>query len=90
VLVESWDERVVAALLARSDWHFTVAARRGTRAYGGEWQRFQGGQTVNGPYRAPTAVRSAGEAHLAWPDPRTLVVRLPNHRQRVFNRFALA
>ena len=90
VLVESWDERVVAALLTPHDWYFTVAARRGTREYGGEWQRFQGGQTLNGPYRAPTAVRSAGEAHLAWPDPRTLVVRLPNHRQRVFTRVEFA
>lgn len=89
LLVEVWDERVVAALLSPGDWCITVASRRGPRTYGAEWQRFEGGQTLHGPYRAPTGVQSLGEAHLTWPDTSTLVARLPDRRQRVFTRLEL-
>ena len=54
-LVEILDDRVIAALLRKEDWCITVAARRGTRSYAGEWLQFLGGQTIHGPYRAPTS-----------------------------------
>ena len=85
-VVESIDDRLVAALLSKDHWILSSAFRSEGRCYRGEWLRFGGGQSLSGPYRAPSSTRKVGDARLAWPDTGSLVIRLPNGRQRVFVR----
>lgn len=88
VLVEDLDRSVFAALLSASDWSVTTASRSGRRTYEGEWLRFRGGQTIDGPYRAPSSSEAVGAAQLAWTERNSLVVTVPGGRQRALVRAA--
>ncbi len=87
ILVEDLGNRVMVALLARDGWSLLVGSQRGPRGHEGEWLRFTGGQTLAGPYRAPSSM-VLGAGSLSWTDDECLIALGPDARRRVFRRLA--
>lgn len=87
IVVEDLGNRVMAAMLAHDGWSLLVGSQRGPRSHEGEWLRFTGGQTLAGPYRAPSP-RVLGPGSLAWTDDECLIALGPDARRRVYRRLA--
>lgn len=85
-VVEYLDHRVFVALLTHEAWCVTSATRRGPDHYAGQWLRFTGGQTIDGPYRAPREPEALGDARLVWTPTDRLLLELPGGRQRVLRK----
>ena len=86
VVIEELDERIFAALLTERDWCITDASRRHQRFYLGEWQRYRGGQTMEGAYRPPDAPQTIAEARFVWTTPNRVEIVVPRGGRRAFKR----
>ena len=85
--VECLPDSVFAALLTAHGWCITVAAARDNATYVGDWLRFRGGQTREGPWQKPEA-ETVGKAHIAWVDADCVVIRQPSGRRVALARYA--
>jgi len=85
--IEYLDHHVFAALLTSDGWCIASATRRGPDHYAGEWLRFTGGQTIDGPYRAPGPPERLGDARLWWTASGRLLIETPDAHQHVMRRW---
>ena len=90
VVIEELNERIFAALLTERDWCITDASRRHQRFYLGEWQRYRGGQAMEGNYRPPEAPQTIGEARFVWTNPNRVEIVVPRSGRRAFKRLDFA
>src|SRR4029453_15621039 len=63
-VIEDLGTRAYCALLLPGMWCVTVATRRRADSFAGHWLRFEGGQALGAPYRAPGAPTPLGDARL--------------------------
>jgi SAM-dependent methyltransferase len=85
-VVEYLDHRVFVALLSANEWCLTIATRRRAAFYAGQWLRFSGGQTLDGPYRPPGDPEPLGDARLSWIETGQLVIEMPGGVHKTLRR----
>ena len=69
-------------------WYASGPAALVGNAYQGSWTVYQGGQTLTGTYRAPTATTTAGSLTIQFASPSTATLTLPDGRQIPIQRYA--
>jgi monoamine oxidase len=69
-------------------WYIASGALSASNVFVGQWAEFVGGQTIGGPYQAPTlANANVGSMQLAFSGPRSGVLTLPDGRTTSIERF---
>src|SRR5205807_5921875 len=86
LVIEDLGNRIFAAALLDDGWWMTVATRGHADSFAGEWLRFHGGQSLGGPYRAPTAPHTLGQSRMMRVPTDRLVVQVPDGTHRLLRR----